>query len=106
MPSAYIRFKIMYSRYDRLITILFFASTVVSLAKFDIINAPIWLLCAYLYLFKVNPMKNLFTKILTSVNLLFLLCGYLLLIYQVAEKPIEQQADDGKIFGITINEKK
>lgn len=92
------------NRYEKLIAVLFFGSTLVSIVKFDLINPPLWVLCAYLYLFKVDPYRGRISKIFTTINFILLLFGYSLLFLQIFSTRIETQLKEGEVFGITINE--
>lgn len=87
----------MYNRYNRFISILFFGSTLVSIIRFEEINPILWFLCAYLYLFSVDPMRSFRNKVFTSFNLLGLIIGYLLLFYQIFGPVMNSEKDTDSI---------
>ncbi len=87
----------MYNRYNRFVSILFFGSTVVSIIRFEEINPILWFLCAYLYLFSVDPMRSFRNKVFTSFNLLGLIVGYLLLCYQIFGPLMNYEKDTDSI---------
>jgi hypothetical protein len=93
--------KSMHDRYEKLLAVLFFGSTLVSVIKIDFINPPIWFLCTLLYLFKVDPSKNALTKVMMALNLLMLLLGYILLFYQVFQDSANDGIPSNNIYGIS-----
>lgn len=87
----------MYNRYNKFVSILFFGSTLVSIIKLEEINPILWFLCAYLYLFSVDPMRSLRNKVFTTFNLLGLVVGYLLLCYQILGPIMNSEKDTNSI---------